>query len=32
MTPSDFLWLMGFFGAVVVACQVWLWLDDKRSK
>jgi len=32
MTTSDFLWLMWFFGAVLVGCQVWLWWDDKRSK
>ena len=30
MTTSDFLWLMGFFGAVVVGCQIWLRLHDKR--
>jgi hypothetical protein len=30
MTTSDFLWLMGFFGAVLVACQVWLWVSDRK--
>jgi hypothetical protein len=30
MTNSDFLWLMGFFGAVLVGCQIWLATNRKR--